>query len=101
MYGIPNATRRQVRRSVLLSLLAALALGLHGAENVHIALADSPGKAAQAEPALPTVPVGRAVVANSTAPLAAVGSGFTYQGSLKSGGNPANGQYDFQFTLYD
>jgi hypothetical protein len=34
-------------------------------------------------------------------PEAPVGSGFTYQGSLKSGGNPANAQYDFQFTLYD
>ncbi len=30
-----------------------------------------------------------------------VGTGFTYQGSLKDGGNPANGQYDLQFTLYD
>src|SRR2546421_12319271 len=30
-----------------------------------------------------------------------VGSGFTYQGSLKSGGSPANGSYDFQFSLYD
>jgi hypothetical protein len=34
-------------------------------------------------------------------PLAAVGSGFTYQGRLKDGGNPANGQYDLLFTLYD
>jgi hypothetical protein len=29
------------------------------------------------------------------------GSGFTYQGKLKEGANPANGQYDFQFALYD
>jgi hypothetical protein len=36
-----------------------------------------------------------------TQPDAAVGSGFTYQGQLKDGGNPANGQYDFQFKLYD
>ncbi len=34
-------------------------------------------------------------------PAVSVGSGFTYQGSLKNGGSPANGQYDFQFTLYD
>jgi hypothetical protein len=34
-------------------------------------------------------------------PLAAVGSGFTYQGRLTQGGSPANGTYDFQFTLYD
>ncbi|HET9493722.1 MAG TPA: hypothetical protein VFR15_05785, partial [Chloroflexia bacterium] len=35
------------------------------------------------------------------APQAPVGTGFTYQGSLKNGGNPANGQFDFQFKLYD
>jgi|CXWL01.1.fsa_nt_gi hypothetical protein len=26
---------------------------------------------------------------------------FTYQGSLKDGANPANGNYDFEFALYD
>ena len=35
------------------------------------------------------------------APLTPAGSGFSYQGSLKSGGNPANGDHDFQFSLYD
>src|SRR5687767_1482546 len=35
-----------------------------------------------------------------TAPLAPVGTGFTYQGSLKDGGVPVNGDYDFRFTLY-
>jgi hypothetical protein len=34
-------------------------------------------------------------------PLAANGSAFTYQGRLLDGGNPANGNYDFQFSLYD
>jgi hypothetical protein len=34
-------------------------------------------------------------------PLAVVGSGFTYQGQLKSGNNPVNGTCDFQFRLYD
>src|SRR5258708_28158690 len=28
-------------------------------------------------------------------------TGFTYQGSLSNGGHPANGQYDFQFKLFD
>jgi hypothetical protein len=37
----------------------------------------------------------------SSAPQVPVGTGFTYQGQLKSGGNPANGQYDLQFKLYD
>src|SRR5262249_10603181 len=26
---------------------------------------------------------------------------FTYQGRLNDGGNPANGSYDLQFSLYD
>lgn len=26
---------------------------------------------------------------------------FSYQGNLKDGGNPANGNYDFEFALYD
>ena len=30
-----------------------------------------------------------------------VGTAFTYQGRLTDGGSPANGEYDFQFTLYD
>ncbi len=30
----------------------------------------------------------------------ALGTAFTYQGRLTNGGNPANGQYDFQFKLY-
>jgi len=34
------------------------------------------------------------------APQAALGSAFTYQGKLSDGGNPANGLYDFVFTLY-
>lgn len=30
----------------------------------------------------------------------AQGTAFTYQGQLSSGGSPANGSFDFQFTLY-
>ncbi|HQM63326.1 MAG TPA: hypothetical protein PK176_08420 [Acidobacteriota bacterium] len=30
-----------------------------------------------------------------------LGTAFTYQGRLVVGGSPANGTYDFQFTLYD
>jgi hypothetical protein len=37
----------------------------------------------------------------STQPLTPVGSGFTYQGRLLDGGNPANGTYDLRFTLFD
>ena len=32
---------------------------------------------------------------------APLGTAFTYQGSLKSAGQPANGNYDLKFTLYD
>src|SRR5438067_3893793 len=35
------------------------------------------------------------------APHVPTGSGFTYHGQLKQGGNPTNGQYDFTFALYD
>ena len=32
---------------------------------------------------------------------APVGTAFTYQGRLRSAGQPANGNYDLKFTLYD
>lgn len=35
------------------------------------------------------------------APQAALGTAFTYQGQLKSGGNPVNDSCDFQLYLYD
>ena len=31
----------------------------------------------------------------------AQGTAFTYQGQLKDGGNPASGNYDLRFTIYD
>ncbi len=38
----------------------------------------------------------------SASPLyAPLGTGFTYQGKLTDGGVPANGQYEFEFKLYD
>jgi len=43
------------------------------------------------------------LLAVSSAPIAAAPSGaaFTYQGSLADGGQPANGLYDLQFSLWD
>ncbi|HEY5909173.1 MAG TPA: tail fiber domain-containing protein [Verrucomicrobiae bacterium] len=38
------------------------------------------------------------LTASDAAPL---GTAFTYQGRLSDGTNPANGRYDFTFTLYD
>lgn len=37
----------------------------------------------------------------ATAWAGPLGTGFTYQGKLTDGGNPANGVYDFQFRLGD
>jgi hypothetical protein len=34
------------------------------------------------------------------APQAALGTAFTYQGQLQDNGAPADGSYDFRFTLY-
>lgn len=48
--------------------------------------------------------VAAVAVGVTTGPLAAqtpLGTEFTYQGRLADGGNPANGAYDIQFTLYD
>jgi len=36
-----------------------------------------------------------------SSPEAAVGTGFSYQGYLTEGGNPADGTYDVKFDLYD
>jgi len=36
----------------------------------------------------------------STEPVLAQGTAFTYQGRLNSGTNPANGNYNFQFSLF-
>lgn len=45
------------------------------------------------------------IAANSQAAaessLAPVGTGFTYQGRLEFDGSPADGDYDFEFILYD
>lgn len=38
---------------------------------------------------------------NATLPAEAQSSLFTYQGRLQDGGLPANGTYDFQFTVWD
>jgi hypothetical protein len=37
----------------------------------------------------------------AAAPQAVLGNGFTYQGQLTDGGDPAQGVFDFQFVLFD
>ena len=39
--------------------------------------------------------------AQSVGPQAQVDTIFTYQGTLEDGGAPANGSYDFEFTIYN
>ena len=70
------------RRYVIPLLFAGLVLALVGSAGVVLARG-------------PTVP---ATAPASQEPL---GSAFTYQGRLLDGGNPANGQYDLQFGLFD
>ena len=41
------------------------------------------------------------ILCPSKTEAAAVGTAFTYQGQLLEAGSPANGSYDFQFSLYD
>src|SRR5256885_1238396 len=42
-----------------------------------------------------------ALVVGSVGQLRAQTTSFTYQGSLRSGGNPASGNYDFELKLFD
>jgi len=79
-FSIISRRSREIMITLVCTVLAAT---LTGAGTLH----------AQAAP---TPPAGQ-----GSAPAAAVGTGFTYQGRLTAGGNPANGQYDFRFTLFD
>ena len=42
-----------------------------------------------------------AAQARQGGPQTALGTAFTYQGTLQDGGSPANGAYDFEFKLFD
>jgi len=62
-----------------------------------LALAVGPGQAQGPQPPTESVqPQGGAGIQD-----ALPGTAFTYQGQLKSGGNPVNGNCDFQFSLWD
>ena len=76
------------RRSILVTMMASLAVVLM----LVLALSTS-GAAAQG----PTAPE---KISGPSGPATSVGSGFTYQGTLKENGVPANGLYDFRFDLY-
>src|SRR4051812_40482281 len=78
------------RKSVLVILLVLVALVMNG-----VGAAAHPANPANSPAAQPTA---RPAVPQPPGP---VGSSFTYQGQLGNNGSPANGQYDFTFTLYD
>ena len=75
--------------SIVVVVVLALAVGLAQAQGPQ-----PPGEGLQ--------PQGRAGIQTlvGTAPSAALGTGFTYQGQLKKDGNPVNGNCDFRFSLY-
>ena len=56
---------------------------------VLLVLAVGPGQAQEADPQ------------GEAGMQAALGTAFTYQGQLRSGGSPVNGNCDFQFSLWD
>ena len=45
--------------------------------------------------------LGRATAQPPAPAATALGTSFTYQGQLQNSGSPANGNFDFQFVLYD
>src|SRR5437763_17045873 len=80
-------------RTWTLAVVLALLAGSAGAGVSYTAFGlPTAGRLAFAAQAPPGAPA---------APLVVTGSGFTYQGRLQDGGAPANGAYDFTFTLYD
>jgi hypothetical protein len=59
------------------------------------------GETTPPEPGVADNPMSEARSESNLAPLAPVGTGFTYQGRLEDGGSLADGAYDFQFSLFD
>ena len=79
-----------------LLLLAVIALAHQSTATAQQAQQPAPGS-----PKTSGEPGNAPPLQNPSGPMAALGSGFTYQGRLTSSGSPANGSYDLQFTLYD
>lgn len=73
-------------------LISVLTLGLILALAAGLSLAQGPGP--QGNVGIQATPVGTF----ASAPLS---TSFTYQGRLTDGGSPADGNYDFEFKLYD
>ena len=55
----------------------------------------------QTKPTIISMTVCAVILVSAQAVAAPVGTAFTYQGQLKAGGIPADGEYDFLFQLFD
>jgi hypothetical protein len=95
-----KTTKGKNRRStiVIMALVTSL-LVLATASTRKDAMARPSAPSASTLAIIPSQTQGKQV--EPTQPDATVGSAFTYQGQIKDGGNPANGQYDFTFKLFD
>ena len=80
----------------VLTVLVLLALSL--ALAVSLVQAQGPEARVEGVQAAASAPLG---AGPSTAPSAALGTGFTYQGQLQKDGVPVNGTCDLQFSLWD
>lgn len=76
-----------MHRKSLISLFISLVVGLTTIGSV------------AAQTPQPAAPVAAAALAGPSG--TPVGTALAYQGQLKQNGNPANGNFDFQFILYD
>src|SRR6476469_5790691 len=88
-----NKMKKQLLVVVVVAMIVLPAGGSVGA---------TAGQLSQAQGAQKSQPPqGASSMEFESAPLAPVGSGFTYQGRLVVSGSPASGNYDFSFALFD
>jgi hypothetical protein len=91
--GLPAIRRGRVARGKWITWLALALVALLAAS---ASLGPAPGAARAQAPPGDTAPLERA----APQALTLAGNAITYQGYLTDGGSPANGVYDFAFSLY-
>src|SRR5688572_25535558 len=100
-----TVTHKNRRPTVAIIALFTSMLVLATASTRHNALAGPAAPGASVQVRVPNQAQGDKEGAQSQTspnePDMFVNSSFNFQGHLKDGGNPANGQYDFQFRLFD
>ncbi len=106
MRNIFSKFKSSTRLLVIVAIMLLADIGLGGPTGAQVGGIFTPSSAQAAAPSLVSGQVvdqkttgnGQRTTSGQSNALA---SGFTYQGRLSSGGGPAEGQYDLQFTLYD